>query len=98
METADEEELGFLRLKAADLSRIVGDTGSAERFLAEFIDEEVTDEAKISAWIKVITMRLYDERNPDTARQALEEVLEIDGAFQNETVMQYREIIGNLDI
>ena len=98
METADEEELGFLRLKAADLSRIVGDTGSAERFLAEFIDEEVTDEAKISAWIKVITMRLYDERNPDTARQALEEVLEIDGAFRNETVMQYREIIGNLDI
>lgn len=98
METANEEELGFLRLKAADLSRIVGDTGNAERFLAEFLDEEVADEAKISAWIKVITMRLYDERNPDTARQALEEVLEIDGAFQNETVMQYREIIGNLDV
>ncbi len=96
METADEEELGFLRLKAADLCRIVGDTGSAERLLAEFIGEDPSDEEKISAWIKVIAMRLYDERNPETARQALEEVLVIDGAAQNETVMQYSKIIGNL--
>ena len=97
MENAGYEELGFLRLKAADLSRIVGDTGSAERLLSEFIKEDPSDEEKISAWIKVIAMRLYDERNPDTARQALLEILKIDGALQNELVIKYREIIENID-
>lgn len=93
LETAEEEDAGFLRLKAADLSRIVGDTGSAERLLTEFLGEDHSDEEKISAWIKVIAMRLYDERNPDTAKQALEKVLEIDGAFRNEMIIKYREII-----
>jgi hypothetical protein len=97
METAKEEDIGFLRLKAAELSRIVGDTGSAERLLAEFIKENPSDEEKISAWIKVIAMRLYDERNPDTAGQALREVLEIDGAARNEMVVQYRSIIENIE-
>ena len=97
MENAGDEELGFLRLKAADLSRIVGDTGSAERLLSEFIKEDPSDEEKISAWVKVIAMRLYDERNPDTARQALLEILKIDGALQNELVIKYREIIENID-
>jgi len=96
METVGEQDLGFLRLKAAELSRIVGDTGSAERFFAEFIAEEQSDEEKISAWTKVIAMRLYDERNPETAGQALKEVLEIDGAGQDELVMKYREIIENI--
>ena len=96
METAGKEDTGFLKLKAADLSRIVGDTGSAERFLAEFIAEEPPREEKISAWIKVISMRLYDERNPETAEQALNEVLRIDGASQNELVIKYREIIENI--
>ena len=97
MENAGKQDLGFLRLKAADLCRIVGDTGSAERILAEFIADDPSDEEKISAWTKVIAMRLYDERNSDTAKQALEEVLEIEGAGQNELVMKYREIIGNID-
>ena len=96
METAGEDEKGFLRLKAADLGRIVGDTGSAERLLAEFIAEEPSDEEKIAAWTKVIAMRLYDERNPDSAGQALAEVLAIDGALQNERVVRYREIIENI--
>ena len=97
METAEEEDLGLLRLRAAELSRIVGDTGSAERLLAEFIKADPSDEEKISAWTKVIAMRLYDERNPDTAGQALREVLKIDGAARNETIRQYRNIIENLD-
>ena len=97
MENAGDEELGFLRLKAADLSRIVGDTGSAERLLSEFIREDPSDEEKISAWVKVIAMRLYDERNPDTARQALLEILKIDGALQNELVIKYRELIESID-
>ena len=92
-----EEELGFLRLKAAELCRIVGDTGSAERLLAEFIGADSSDEEKIFAWTKVIAMRLYDERNPDTARQALWEVLSIEGASRNETVIRYREIIEGLN-
>ena len=96
LETAGEDEKGFLRLKAADLGRIVGDTGSAERLLAEFIAEEPSDEEKIAAWTKVIAMRLYDERNPDSAGQALAEVLAIDGALQNERVVRYREIIENI--
>ena len=96
MENAGDEELGFLRLKAADLSRIVGDTGSAERLLSEYIEEDPSDEEKISTWVKVIAMRLYDERNPDTARQALLEVLEIDGALQNELVIKYREVIESI--
>ena len=96
MENAGEQDLGFLRLKAAELSRSVGDTGSAERFLAEFIADEHSDEDKISAWTKVMAMRLFDERNPDTAEQALREVLEIDGAEQDELVMKYREIIENI--
>ena len=96
IETVGEEELGFLRLKAAELCRIVGDTGSAERLLAEFIGADSSDEEKIFAWTKVIAMRLYDERNPDTARQALWEVLSIEGASRNETVIRYREIIEGL--
>ena len=92
-----DEELGFLRLKAADLSRIVGDTGSAERLLSEFIREDSSDEEKISAWVKVIAMRLYDERNSDTAKQALQEVLKIDGALENELVIKYKEIIESVE-
>ena len=97
MENAGDEELVCLGLKAADLSRIVGDTGSAERLLSEFIREDPSDEEKISAWVKVIAMRLYDERNPDTARQALLEILKIDGALQNELVIKYRELIESID-
>jgi hypothetical protein len=97
MENAGDEELGFLRLKAADLSRIVGDTGSAERLLSEFIREDSSDEEKISAWVKVIAMRLYDERNSDTAKQALQEVLKIDGALENELVIKYKEIIESVE-
>lgn len=97
MENAGDEELGFLRLKAADLSRIVGDTGSAERLLSEFIREDSFDEEKISAWVKVIAMRLYDERNSDTAKQALQEVLKIDGALENELVIKYKEIIESVE-
>ena len=43
-----------------------------------------------------MAMRLFDERNPDTAEQALREVLEVDGAEQDELVMKYREIIENI--
>ena len=52
METAEEEDLGLLRLRAAELSRIVGDTGSAERLLAEFIKADPSDEEKISASVR----------------------------------------------
>ena len=97
MENAGDEDIGFWRLKAADLSRIVGDTGSAERLLSEFIKEDPSDEEKISAWVKVIAMRLYDERNSDTAKQALQEVLKIDGALENELVIKYREIIESIE-
>ena len=55
-----------------------------------------SDEEKISTWVKVIAMRLYDERNSDTAKQALQEVLKIDGALENELVIKYREVIESI--
>jgi hypothetical protein len=42
-------------------------------------------------------MRLYDERNSDTAKQALQEVLKIDGALENELVIKYKEIIESVE-
>ena len=68
-----------------------------KRLLSEFIREDSSDEEKISAWVKVIAMRLYDERNSDTAKQALQEVLKIDGALENELVIKYKEIIESVE-
>ena len=94
METTDEEELCFLRLKAAELSRAAGDTGSAERFYAGFIESDAPGPGeKTAAWAAVLCMRLYEERNIDAAREALAKVLKIERAEEDPMLKRCREVI-----
>ena len=94
MENAEPGEISFLCMKAANLSRIIGDTGSAEMLYARFLAEEgPSEEEKISAWTSVIAMRLFEERNIDTAGEALSEVMKIPGAEKNTMLITFRDII-----
>lgn len=94
MENAEPGKISFLCMKAANLSRIIGDTGSAEMLYARFLAEEgPSEEEKISAWTSVIAMRLFEERNIDTAGEALSEVMKIPGAEKNTMLITFRDII-----